>query len=167
MKRIVIMLTSVVAGALLAAGCGTTAHQASFDNDYTPPPGTSIEVGEVTNGTGHEFESKVTAELRHALADELAKQGLLYVGGERGKLILVTRIVEFKKGSTWRRHLYPGWGEAILAIRCDLKDGGRVVGGVQARRSFKYANPKAIIWRNLFEVLAEDVAKDLRAKIRP
>jgi len=152
---------------LFAAGCGTADHQAAFTEGYRPPAGTRIEVGLVTNETGQAFDKDVEVMLAHALRDELSKKNLLHIGGGGTKLALVTRIVEFKKGSTWRRWMYPGWGEAILAIRCDLKDGERVVGSVQARRSLKYASPGAQVWRDVFEILAEDVAKELGKQMPP
>ena len=160
-KEMKVIITALCLTALAAAGCGSSTYYVTFSEGYKARPGMTIEVGTVTNETGEVFETDVESILALALKDEIAKKHLLYVGGDVEKLVLITRIVEYEKGSTWRRWLWPGSGTTTLAIRCDLKEGDRPVGSVQARRSIEFELATIEVWEDIFTRLAEDVAKDL------
>lgn len=150
----------------IVSGCGSVNHKLSLLDDYTLQPRTKIEVGKVTNETGKAFDIDIEQMLTEAFAEVLRKEKLLPVGGEGHRLVLTIRIVEYEKGSAFKRWLLPGWGSTVISIEGDLRDVDQVVGSFQARRTVSIGGGFTIgEWRKIFASIAKDVVKDLRSKI--
>jgi hypothetical protein len=156
----------MVAAVLLLVGCGTAQHSVKVDDAFTPQAGTLVEVGPVTNQTGHTFEVNVDQLLTDALTQELRSQKLLWTGSDSRRLVLLSTIVEYEEGNAFKRWMLPGWGGTALTVRGDLKDGDRIVGSVDARRTVSAGGGYTIgAWKSIFGDLAKDIVADLRAKL--
>lgn len=150
----------------IVSGCGSVNHKLSLLDDYTLQPRTKIEVGKVTNETGKTFDIDIEQILTDAFDEVLQKEKLLPVGGEGHRLLLTSRIVEYEKGSAFKRWLLPGLGSTVISIKGDLRDVDQVVGSFQARRTVSVGGGYTIgAWRKIFASIAKDVVKDLRSKI--
>ena len=147
-------------------GCGAVQHKVTFQDNYSPQAQTKIEVGQVTNETKETFDVNVEQMLTDAFAEELRKETMLWDGGSDTKLVLSSKIVEYAKGDAFKRWLLPGWGSTVLTIQCDLKDGNKVVGSAEARRTVSIGGGYTIgAWKTIFASVAKDVVKDLRSQI--
>jgi hypothetical protein len=134
-------------------------------DNYKPESRTLIEVGKVSNETGKTFDIELEQMLTDAFSNALRKEKLLPVDGDGHRLVLTSRIVEYNKGSAFKRWLLPGWGTTVIAIEGDLVDGQQVVGSFRARRTISVGGGYTIgAWRTVFASIAEDVVKDLRSK---
>lgn len=150
----------------VATGCGTVQHKVDFKNDYSPQTDTMIEVGSVTNETGETFDIDIKKMLSDAFAEALRDKELLWAGSESPKLILESKIIEYKKGDAFKRWLLPGWGSTVLIIQCELRDNNGIVGSVEAKRTVSIGGGYTIgAWKTVFASLAKDVVKDLRKHI--
>jgi hypothetical protein len=149
-------------------GCGTVQHNLNFQNNYAPPANTKIEVGSVTNQTGQTFNDvNVEQLLSDALAEALRKEDLLWAGGGSRKLVLTSKIAEYEPGNAFKRWLLPGWGSTVLTVQGDLKEGDRLVGSVEARRTVSIGGGYTIgAWRTIFASVANDMVSDLRSQIQ-
>lgn len=151
---------------MVLTGCGAVQHKVTFQEKYSPQAQTKIEVGQVTNETKETFDVNVEQMLTDALAEELRKEAMLWDGGSNTKLVLNSKIVEYAKGDAFKRWLLPGWGSTVLTIQCDLKEGDKVVGSVEARRTVSIGGGYTIgAWKTIFASVAKDVVKDLRSQI--
>lgn len=147
-------------------GCGAVQHKVTFQDNYSPQARTKIEVGQVTNETKETFDVNVEQMLTDAFAEELRKETMLWDGGSDTKLVLSSKIVEYAKGDAFKRWLLPGWGSTVLTIQCDLKDGNKVVGSAEARRTVSIGGGYTIgAWKTIFASVAKDVVEDLRSQI--
>ena len=163
-KPFFILLSVLTITAL--TGCGTVQHRVTFQDNYLPQAQTKIEVGSVTNETGATFDINIEQMLTDALAEELRKEAMLWDGGNNPKLVLNSKIVEYVKGNAFKRWLLPGWGSTVLIIQCDLRDGNKVVGSVEAKRTISIGGAYTInAWKTIFSSVAKDVVKDLRSQI--
>ena len=80
--------------------------------------------------------------------------------------MLDCKIVEYDKGNAFKRWLLPGWGSTALSIECNLREGSLVVGTIEVRRTIDVGGGYTIgAWRTVFKTVAEDVAKELGAKL--
>jgi hypothetical protein len=124
-------------------------------------------VGKVVNDTGFDFDIDIEAMLADALEDQLLEEDLLWLGGKEPALIMESRIVEYKKGSAFKRWMMPGWGATELSIRCVLKDDkNNKVGSAMASREVVAGGGYTIgAWETVFKDVANDVAEDLREQI--
>jgi hypothetical protein len=160
MVTLVLLLTSLF-------GCADVKHQIAFKEHYKPPADIKIQVGEVFNDTGFESDVNMEELLTDALEEELDAEGLLWMGKEGPKLILVSRIVDYKKGSAAKRWVTPGWGSTILSVECDVQEqNGNIVGIVKAKGEVSSGGLySADAWRYIFNSVADDIAKDLKRGI--
>jgi len=157
-KTILVLLTIV-------SGCGSVSHKLTLSESYKPETGALIEVGKVTNETGKVFDIDLEQMLTDALTNALRKEKLLPVDGDGHRLVLTSRIVEYNKGSAFKRWLLPGWGTTVIAIEGDLVDGQQVVGSFRAKRTISVGGGYTIgAWRTVFASIARDVVKDFRSK---
>ena len=148
------------------AACGAVHHEIRLNPDFSPRPETSIGIGTVTNATGQTFDVQIEDMFREALNDELKDENLLSTGADGHKLVLATKIVEYEKGNAFKRWLLPGWGDTVLSIQCDLMDGDRLVGNIEARRTIAFGGGYTIgEWKRIFNRVAIDIVSDLREKI--
>ena len=163
--RCFLILLSILIIVVLA-GCGAVHHKVTFQDNYLLQAQTKIEVSQATNETNEPFDVNVEQMLTDALAEELRKEAMLWIGGTDSKLVLNAKIIEYSKGSWFKRWLLPGWGSTVLGIQCDLKDGDKVVGSAEARRTISFGGLVTIdAWRTIFGKVAKDVVQDLRVQI--
>jgi len=150
---------------IAATGCGTVSHTLRWEEGYLPQTGTLVEVGPVKNETGETFDVNVEQMLADAFAEALREQQMLWTGAEGRKLVLTSKIVEYKKGSSFKRWLLPGWGTTVLTVQSDLREGDVLVGSAQARRTVSFGGFYTVgAWRTIFANIARDVVKDLRSQ---
>lgn len=156
---------------VISSGCSSafqkSINYAHIDKDYLLKPGTQIEVGLITNETEHDFGLDVEQMLADALTEQLRKKDLLWEEGNSAKLTLDAQIIDYKKGSAFKRWLWPGWGKTDLIVHSDLKDETKTVGTVQAKSSVAWGGGFTIgAWRNIFENVAKNMVKDLCIKLK-
>jgi hypothetical protein len=162
-RRFLILLFILTTMALI--GCGAVQHKITFQ-DYSPQAQTKIEVGQVTNETKQTFDINIEQMLTDAFAEALRKEAMLWEGGSESKLVLTSKIIEYDKGNAFKRWLLPGWGSTVLTIQSDLKDGDKVVGCAEARRTVSFGGGYTIgAWQTIFNSVAKDVVKDLCTQI--
>ncbi len=168
-RRLVLALLLLLL-ATVGSGCSSMLREkinyAHIEKDYLLKPETLIEVGTVTNETDHEFDVDVEQMLAESLAEQLGKEGILFKEGNSAKLILEVQILDYKKGSAYKRWLMPGWGKTDLVVHCYLKDKTESVGTVQAKGSVSWGGGfSAGAWREIFDGVAKDIAKALRKEL--
>ena len=158
-----VMMTAVVC---LATGCGTVKHTMNLSAGYAMSPDAKIEVGPVLNQTGKQLDIDIEKMLTDALTEQLQKENLLAMGGDSQKLVIQSKVIEYDKGNAFKRWLMPGWGSTVLTIQCDLKDGDKIVGTADARRTISIGGAYSIgAWKTVFEGIANDMVKDLKKEI--
>ncbi len=151
---------------VILAACGSVHHEIRLNDNYAPPAGTNIEVGTVENATGQVFDIKIDDMFREALTERLTAERLLSGGTEGRTLVLSTKIVEYEKGDAFKRWLLPGWGATVLSVQSDIRDGDRLVGAIEARRTVSAGGGYTVgAWKTIFNSVADDIVADLRAKI--
>lgn len=154
---------------LVISSCGTVQHVAKFEKDFSPSSITTVEVGTVTNESGETFDIDITKMLEDALVDALENNNLLWTGGYDGNhIIIISKIVDYKKGDAFKRWVLPGWGSTVLSVQSDLKENpsGKIIGSVEARRTVSIGGGYTIgAWKTVFKSLAKDIVKELSAKI--
>ncbi len=152
--------------AISLTACGSVRHTADWDDDYQPQGKTKIDLGGISNETGKTFNVDIKRMMRDALKEELREENLSWRGGRTPKLVIETKIVEYKKGDAFKRWLLPGWGATVVAVQCDLRMGDDLVGSVEARRTVSMGGGYTIgAWRTIFASIASDVVKELKPKI--
>ena len=91
---------------------------------------------------------------------------MLWEKGDNAKLTLNASIVEYNKGSAFKRWLMPGWGSTDLIVHCDLKDGTNTIGTVQAKGTVNWGGGFSVgAWKDIFDSVAKDAVRDLSKKI--
>jgi hypothetical protein len=162
----VILFFTISLSILLSVGCGTVKHSVDLQEDYAIKTDAKIEVGEVTNGTGLTFDIDIEKLLADALEESLREEKLLSTIPGEPRLIITSKIVEYKQGDAFKRWLMPGWGSTVLMIECDLMDANDLIGSVKARRTVDAGGGYTIgAWKTIFREVSKDIAKDLRKKI--
>ena len=165
--RIVMAIFLIGFLTLICVGCTNVQHQVRLDKAYITEENVSIKVGKVVNDTGFDFDIDIEAMLADALEDQLLEEDLLWLGGKEPALLMESRIVEYKKGSAFKRWMMPGWGATELSIRCVLKDdkNNKVGSAVASREVFAGGGYTIGAWETVFKDVANDVAEDLREQI--
>ncbi len=150
----------------MLSGCGSVKHKLDLHDNYSPEPGTTIEVGKVTNETGQSFNVNIEQMLTDAIAEELRKENLLWTGQGTTKLVLSSKLIEYEKGNAFKRWLLPGWGSTVLTVQAELRKDDQLVGYEQARRTVSIGGGYTIgAWKTIFRSVAVDIVEDLREKI--
>lgn len=151
---------------LLLTACGTVQHTVKLNDAFAPPANTLVAVGPVTNQSGHKFEVSPEQMLSDALTKTLRSEKLLWSEGQGSKLVLDSTIVEYEEGNAFKRWLLSGWGSTVLTVRGNLRDGEKIVGSVDARRTVSFGGLYTVgAWESVFGSIAEDIVSDLRTKI--
>jgi hypothetical protein len=142
----------------VVTGCGSVQHKVDFNQNYLPQADAKIEVGKVVNETGETVDIEIEKMFADALTDALREKNLLWTGNQEKKLVILAKIVEYKKGDAFKRWLLPGWGATVLSIKCDLNDENNVlVGSAQARREVSAGGAFTIgAWKTIFASIAQD-----------
>ena len=171
MNRLAATLSVTALLGLALSGCGAVSHDATLLANYTPDPGSRVEVGSVTNATGQvptvdEQVVNIEQLLTDALVEKFGRKDLLWVGGGGRKLVLSSKIVEYEPGDAFKRWLLPGWGSTVVSVECELRDAGLLVGTARARRTVSIGGAYTIgAWRTIFSSVADDVVSEVRKKI--
>lgn len=82
-------------------------------------------------------------------------------------LTLDAYIVKYQKGNVFMRPVLPMWGKTALAVRCDLKDGDRVVTTVESKHVISLGSGAFTVgaWRKVFSDVSEDLVQELARKM--
>ncbi len=157
---------------LVIGGCGTTARQSTFNQDFTPNAAAMVAVGEIsdaaprgTRGDQEDFDTE--AELRAQLESKLSERGMLSADGAEGKpYVLNARIIDYEPGSAGKRWLWPGYGATELSVECTVHEGDRVIGTVYARRTVEAGGLYTVgAWKGVFATVADEIVTELEAKL--
>ena len=172
------MLTSAPAKAALAltfvfifGGCGTTAHDAKYAQDFVPSESAKIMIGQISDtkdeGGDQEGDFDTENELRTQLEGKLSENGLLATGAAGEEYyVLSAEIVDYEPGSAAKRWLWPGYGATELSVQCTLSEGDRKVGNVFARRTVEGGGLyTAGAWKSIFDTVAGDVVEEIKSKL--
>lgn len=162
-----VRLLMILALAAVLHGCGSVKHRLDLSEGYAPPQEARVAIGQIRNQSGKDFgEIDPVGLLRDSLAEALRKENLLW-SGSGPKITIDADIIEYEPGSAFKRWLLPGWGSTVLTVRAALRDGERIVGTAESRRTISIGGGYSIgAWRTIFSDVAEDLAGDLKAKIR-
>jgi hypothetical protein len=164
-----ILLTILVVMLVASWGCGSAHHTGKADSDFVLRPDIKIKVADVSNDTLTVSDVDMIGLLWDGLNQELHKESLLWTKNTpTSPLLLEAHIIKYQKGDDIQRMLLPGFGSTVLAVRCDVKDGDRVVATVEARQKVAYGDAMMTIkvWKKIFASVSEDAVKELRAKLR-
>jgi hypothetical protein len=162
----------ILAGLLFAAllcGCGRTKGEDLLAGPYTPSITSPVKfrVVDVWNDTGQLFDVDVIGLLWNGLEKSLLQKGMLWTPQFSEKpYTLEAHVVRYKKGSFGMR-LIPFSGETLLVVRCDLKDGDRVIATLESSRKFSFANGTLTreAWRKVFTEVSEDLVTQALRKV--
>jgi len=151
-------------------GCmGAVKHKADFDPAFLPNSGTRVEVGTVTNDTGDVYDIDITTMFMNALNKTLDEKKLLWTGESGGNHIIITsKVIEYDKGSAFKRWLAPGWGSTVLSVHCEITESSskKNIGSIDTRRTVSIGGGFSVdAWKTIFADVAQDVVKELRSKI--
>lgn len=156
------------------AGCGSADRNVALVTGYQPAPKSTIAVAEVVDAApkgqrGEEHKDYDAAgKLRAELQAKLREAGLADASGGAASLALSVRIVEYHPGDAFKRWLLPGYGSTVLAVEGTLRDAGRQVATLTARRSVDAGGAYTIgAWESIFGSVAEDLVAELKQKLRP
>ena len=152
---------------LFLVACGTVEHSVRVEDQQAFRVTTKILVGEVDNKTGESFDIDISAMLRDAMVNELAKENLLGQQGARDLVTMNVNIIEYRKGDAFKRWLWPGYGSTVLVVEATLLDAeGNVDATAQANRSVDAGGGYTTgAWKEIFEDVAADLVADLKVKI--
>jgi hypothetical protein len=160
-------ILAALSAVLMLAACGTSHHVAKVNADYVRPAEVRIGVGQISNDTGLEFDVDVVQMLRGQIEEALRAKNLLAESSSAGVITLKARIVEYEKGSAFKRWLVPGFGSTVLKVQCELLDGGQVVGFAEARRTVDAGGGYTIgAWKSIFRDVARDLVADVTIALR-
>ncbi len=170
MKRHVGMLVLTAVVAIGTTGCGTATRNVKFNDGYQVAKGTKIEVPSAKNATGKTFEEiDVEKALTEGIIAALRDEGLLadntYTGN---RLLLPCRITEYQPGNAFKRWLMPFYGSTVLDVKCEVHESGsdNAVGVAEARRTVDAGGGYTIgAWKQIFNSLSVDIAKEIRTKM--
>jgi len=164
MKRLVVIF--VLSWMLIPLwGCGGTPEKATVTEPrLTAPADVKIKVGDVSNDTKELFDVDVIGMLWTALDESLRQRDLLWTSDSPvPPLKLEVHIVDYQKGNFWLRPVLPMWGNSVLAVKCDLKDGDRLIVSAEARQSLSIASGGFTMnaWRQVFVIVADEIVTEL------
>ena len=152
---------------LLLSACGTAQHAAKLESGYSPPAYVTVQVGEIKNSTGRVYDVDLNAMLNDALTEALQNQKMLATSPGESVLILNAEILSYEKGNAFGRWLWPGVGSTLLEVHCELRDGDKVVGVADAKRTVDAGGGYTIgAWKGIYEDVAKDIVEDLSAQLR-
>jgi hypothetical protein len=163
------MFMAVLALSVMAAwGCGKASHSAKIDGAASVPIGARIKVVDVSNDSQALPDVDMIGLLWDSLKEQLHKDGMLWTKDAVGTpLLLEAHIVKYQKGDDIKRWLMPVVGKTLLAVRCDVKDGDRLVASVEVQRSIAFGDGIYYrAWKQIFVQVAEDAVRELRSRLR-
>ena len=149
-------------------GCGKTSQPTTVDNPAVPYSSVRIKVMDVSNESKALPDVDMIGLLWDALKEQLARDGMLWTKDWVGTpLLMEAHIVGYQRGDDIQRWLLPGFGSTKLAVRCEVKDGDRLVATVESKGSIGFGDGIEFrAWKKIFAQVAEDVVRDLRGQLR-
>jgi len=155
-----LLVFSLMMGALW--GCSSAYKETVIDAASPAPVSQSarMKVADVSNNTGELFDVDVIGLLWNGLDENLKNRGLLWTGPPAAApYTLEAHIIRYQKGSIWLRNILPMWGKTTLAVKCDLKQEGRIIASVESKHTITLGSGSLTIgaWRKIFSEVAEDI----------
>ncbi|MGV8073411.1 MAG: hypothetical protein AB2L11_02455 [Syntrophobacteraceae bacterium] len=167
MKGIIYCLVLfVVLGAF--TGCATKREESRVGSAAPMRVDKRIKVADVANKTQELFDVDAIGMLWNGLNQSLMQKGLLYMGEPSIPVLrLEASIVKYQKGHFLLRPVIPYFGKTLLSVKCELKDGDRVIGSVESEHTISMGKIEFTnrAWKKIFSEVAEDVVSQLAAKI--
>ncbi len=164
-----IRLLPIILIAFFMCACSHHRGQDIIAGPYVPAISSPIKVrvAEVFNDTHRVFDVDVIGLLWSGLEDSLKKRGMLWnpqMGGT--PYTIVGHVVEYKKGQMGAR-LIPRLGDTVLVVTCELKEGDRDLGTIEAQRKVTFGSNilSRAMWRQVFSEVAEDVITQVVKKL--
>jgi hypothetical protein len=150
------------------SGCGKSSQSTTVDNPAVPHSSIRIKVMDVSNDSKALPDVDMIGLLWDSLKEQLAKDGMLWTKDWVGTpLLMEARIIGYQRGDDIQRWVAPGFGSTKLAVRCEVKDGDRLVATVETKRSIGFGDGIQFrAWRKIYSQVAEDVVRELRTKLR-
>ncbi len=170
MKRHVGMLVLTAVVAIGMTGCGSATRNVKFNDGYQVAKETKIEVPPAKNATGKTFEElDVEKALTEGIISALGDEGILADNTYTGRrLLLPCRITEYEPGNAFKRWLMPFYGSTVLDVKCEVREIGsdNAVGVAEARRTVDAGGLYTVgAWKQIFNGLSTDIAKEIKTKM--
>jgi hypothetical protein len=149
-------------------GCGATRTQTEDEMSTVVPKTVQVRVVDVSNDTKEIFDVDAIGMLWTALNESLKKQGMLWTGNTATPALhLEAHITEYRKGNILLRYTLPMWGKTVLAAKCTIKEGSRIVATTETRKSISITNEGMTFsaYKKIFSQVADELIRDLARKI--
>lgn len=156
---------------LSGSGCGKKRiDDFAVDPDprTIPQSAVKIRVADVSNNTPDLYDVDVIGLMWNALNDSLYRRGLLWMEEtETPPLIIEARVQKYRKGNAIVRGVVPYFGNVELVVECDVKQGDRLVGTVESKRSISFADEVFTkeAWRKIFTAVGDDLVAQIAKRI--
>jgi hypothetical protein len=163
------LLPALMALTLTATlGCGKASQSTTVDSPAVPHSTVHIKVMDVFNDSKALPDVDMIGLLWDALKEQLARDGMLWTKDSVGTpLLMEAHIIGYQRGDDIQRWVMPGFGSTRLTVRCDVKDGDRIVATVEVKRSIGFGDGIQFrAWKKIFAQVAEDAVRDLRNRLR-
>lgn len=170
MRRTSCLLAFTLALVFLA-GCASKPDSpppAETNSKAIPEMPIKIRVADVANDTKDLFDVDVIGLLWNALDDSLLRKGYLWLGNSpTPPLNLEVHILKYRKGNAIARSCLPYFGNTELAVKCDLKDGDRLIGSVETKHTInlKSGGFASGAWKRVFADVGEDIISQVARKM--
>jgi len=134
---------------------------------YTPPPEVfspyKVKVADVFNDTRQVYDVDVIGLMWNGLDDSLKKRGMLLTDQQKGgdePYVMEAHIVSFKKGDICACWL-PYVGDTVLAVRVDLKRGGKLLATIESKEKVTLGRGKMSFQaaKTAFDKASEDIVQ--------
>jgi len=156
----------------LLAGCGATAHFASYDPHFGPTVASRFRVGTIIDSSDPLKRGDLpptfnpSTELKTNLEAKLTGGGLIVDATSPDTIALIPTITDYDPGNAALRWLAPGAGSTVLTVRCDIQQHGVSVGKINVRRTVEFGGVYSIgQWSIIFGRVAGDIVDKLKDKV--
>ncbi len=154
---------------LVMAGCGSTKHYARFEDNINLRDYKSIEVCTCENVAAVDPGFDVTGLITKNIITLLQEKGFYAVNtsGEND-LQLKTKLLEYKRGSAFKRWLLPGWGSTVCSVEAELfNNKGELLGKINSRRTISFGGGYTIgAWKTILKPVAKDIVSEMEKKVK-
>lgn len=162
------MLLAIALMVGLVCGCGRARDDTPVQSVPVMRQDVRIRVVDVSNKTGKLYDVDTIGLLWNGLEESLRNKGLLWTG-DTGIPVMTLRadILKYQKGSVFLRPVLPMWGKTILKVKCDLKEGDRVVASAESSRTISVGKEGFSFdaWKGIYRTVAEDLVNQLAHKM--
>lgn len=153
----------------MLGACSSTREESIRPLPTPAASGVKVRVMDVSNKTGELYEVDVIGMMWNALEESLNRRGMLWTPDSGvTPLTLEAAVTRYQAGSAWYRFILPYWGKTVLAARCELKEGGRVIASAEAKKTISLGSDvfTSGAWRKIFTAVAEDLVNELAPALR-